>query len=141
MSKEFPGSQIIATAVSHYNITIKTRRVLPSSLAEGILSLHGEKNVVSTTSELKTSNVLCAQSCPTVYYPMDCGLSGSSAHGDSPGKNTRVGCHALLQGFPTRGSNTCLPHCRQILYHPSHKGSPKASKSLIKPMKAHGFLR
>ena len=28
---------------------------------------------------------------------------------DSPGKNTRMGCHALLQGiFPTQGSNLCL---------------------------------
>ena len=34
---------------------------------------------------------------------------------DSPGKNTRVGCHALLQGiFPTQGSNPGLPHCRWI---------------------------
>ena len=30
---------------------------------------------------------------------------------DSPGKNTRVGCHALLQGiFLTQGSNPCLLH-------------------------------
>ena len=30
----------------------------------------------------------------------------SSVHGDSPGKNTGVGCHVLLQGvFPTQGSN------------------------------------
>jgi len=37
-------------------------------------------------------------------------------HGDSPGKNTGVDCHALLQGiFPTQGSNPGLPHCRQIL--------------------------
>ena len=43
MSKGFPGSQTITTAVSCYNITIKTRGVLPSSLAEGILFLHGEK--------------------------------------------------------------------------------------------------
>ena len=36
---------------------------------------------------------------------------------DSPGKNTGVGCHALLQGiFLTQGSNPGL-HCRQILYH------------------------
>ena len=35
---------------------------------------------------------------------------------DSPGKNTGVGCHALLQGiFPTQGSNPDLQHCRQIL--------------------------
>ena len=28
---------------------------------------------------------------------------------DFPGKNSRVGCHALLQGiFPTQGSNSCL---------------------------------
>jgi len=41
-----------------------------------------------------------------------------SVHGDSPGKNTGVGCHALFQGiFPTQGSNPGLPHCRQILYH------------------------
>ena len=32
---------------------------------------------------------------------------------NSPGKNTGVGCHALLQGmFPIEGLN-----CRQILYH------------------------
>ena len=40
---------------------------------------------------------------------------------NSPGQNTRVGCHALPQGiFPTQGSNPCLlrlPHQRQILDH------------------------
>ena len=36
-----------------------------------------------------------------------------SVHRDSPGKNTGVGCHALLQGiFPTQGSNPGLLHCR-----------------------------
>ena len=41
---------------------------------------------------------------------------------DSPGKNTGVGCHALLQGiFPTQGLNPGLPHCRQILYCLSHE--------------------
>ena len=35
---------------------------------------------------------------------------------DSPGKNTGVVCHALLQGiFPTQGSIPHLRHCRQIL--------------------------
>ena len=30
---------------------------------------------------------------------------------DFPGKNTGVGCHALLQGiFPTQGSELCLLH-------------------------------
>ena len=44
---------------------------------------------------------------------------------NSPGQNTGVGSHPLLQGiFPTQGSNPSLPHCRQILYQLSHQGSP-----------------
>ena len=42
---------------------------------------------------------------------------------NSPGKNTGVGCHFLLQIFPTQGLNPGLPHCRQTLYHLSHQGS------------------
>ena len=38
------------------------------------------------------------QSCQTLCDPMDCSLPGSSVHGDSPDKNSGVGCHALLQG-------------------------------------------
>ena len=44
---------------------------------------------------------------------------------NSPSQNTGVGSCFLLQGiFPTQGSNPGLPHCRQILYPLSHKGSP-----------------
>ena len=40
-------------------------------------------------------------------------------------KNTGVGSQSLLQGiFLTQGSNLSLLHCRQILYHLSHKGGP-----------------
>ena len=43
---------------------------------------------------------------------------------NSPGKNTGVGCHSLLQGlFPAQGSNPGLLYCRQIFYHLSHWGS------------------
>ena len=56
---------------------------------------------------------------------MDCSLPGPSVHGNSPGKNPGVGCHALLHGiFPTQGSNPGLPHFRWILYDLSHHGSP-----------------
>ena len=42
------------------------------------------------------------------------------------GKNTRVGCHALLQGiFPTLGLNPGLLHCRWILSRLSHQGSSR----------------
>ena len=43
---------------------------------------------------------------------------------NSPGKNTRVGSHCLLQGiFPTQGSNPSHLSYRQILYWLSHQGS------------------
>ena len=49
---------------------------------------------------------LIAQLCLTLCSPMDYSLPGSSVLGDSPGKNTGVGCHVLLQGiFPTQGLN------------------------------------
>ena len=64
------------------------------------------------------------QSCLTLCNPMDCSPPGTSVHGDSPGKNTGVGCHALFQGiFPIQGLKPGLPHCRQILDHLSHQGS------------------
>ena len=56
----------------------------------------------------KICYVLClvAQLYVTVCDPVDRSPPGSSVHGNSPGKNTGVGCHALLQGiFPTQGAN------------------------------------
>ena len=54
------------------------------------------------------------QSCPTLCSPMDCSLPGSFCPWDSPGKNTGMACHTLLQGiFLTQGSKThllCLLH-------------------------------
>ena len=58
-----------------------------------------------------------AQSCLTLW--------------NSPGQNTGVGSYSLLQGiFPTQGSNPSLPHCKQILYQLSHKGSPRIPKGV-----------
>ena len=77
---------------------------------------------------------LVAQLCLTLCDPMDYSTPGSSVHGDSPGKNTGVGCHALLQGIlPTQELNPGLPHCRQILYQLSHQGTPRilAQKSKL----------
>ena len=48
---------------------------------------------------------LVTKLCLNLCNPMDCSSPGSSVHEDSPGKNTGVGCHALLQGiFPTQES-------------------------------------
>ena len=73
-----------------------------------------------------------AQSYLTLCDPMNCSLPGSFVHGDSPGKNAGVGCHALLQEifallqgiFLTQGLNPGVLHCRWILYHLSHQRSP-----------------
>ena len=71
----------------------------------------------------------CAQSLqshPTLGNPMDC--TRLLCAWDSPGKNTGVGCHTLLQGIsPTQGLNLGFLHCRQILYHLSQQGSPLTS--------------
>ena len=77
---------------------------------------------------------LVSQLCPTLFDPTDCSLPPpvSSVPGDFPGKNTGVGCHALPQGiFPTQGLNPGLLHCRQILYHLSHQGSPQITISSV----------
>ena len=72
--------------------------------------------------EAKISKVLCLekglyedcvqatlQLYTAICNPVDYSPPGSSVHGDSPGKNTGVGCHALLQGiFPTQGLNQNL---------------------------------
>ena len=45
---------------------------------------------------------------------------------NSPGQNTGVGSHSLLQGIsPTQWLNPGLSHCGQILYQLSHQGSPR----------------
>ena len=86
------------------------------------------------------------QSCLTLCNAMDYSPPGSCPW-DSPGKDTGVGFHVLLQGiFPTQGSkgSNCISHIycigRWVLYHQcatweapdgwyvlyqlSHKGSP-----------------
>ena len=66
---------------------------------------------------------------------------------NSLSQNTGVGNLFLLQGiFSTQGSNPGLPHCRQILYQLSHKGSPILTESASKIlwrwlMKCHKIWR
>ena len=60
------------------------------------------------------NKVKATQPCPTLCNCMDCRLF---CPWNSPGKNTGVGSHSLLQGiFPTQGLNLCLLHCRWIFY-------------------------
>ena len=69
-----------------------------------IFYVNDKKTLKQTDSSSKTQTknypVLCLVilSHPTLCDPMDCSPPGSSVHGNSPGKNTREGSHALLQG-------------------------------------------
>ena len=67
--------------------------------------------------------VLVTLSCPTLCDPWTAACQTLLSR-DFPGKDTRVGCHFLLQGIlPTQGSNPGLLHCRQFLYQLSYQGS------------------
>ena len=68
---------------------------------------------------------LVAKLCLTLCDPVNSSSPpGSSVHGDSPGKNTGVGCHVLLQGiFPTQGPNPHLLHWQVDSLPLSHLGS------------------
>ena len=91
---------------------------------------HGFRCPEHTKSEsssilLKSANVSWSQLIPEVKSlsrvrlfatPWTEEPTGLLRPWDSPGKNTGVGCHFLLQGiFPTQGLNPGVPHCRQTL--------------------------
>ena len=109
-----------------------------------------EMQIKSTVRYCLTSVRMCCAilSCSVVSdslghqgHARDCRLPDSAIHGDSPGQNTGVGCHALLQGiFLTQGSNSHLPHCRQILYNLSHQRSPLLEWLLSKKTRMSGLL-
>ena len=64
--------------------------------------------------------------------PMDCN-SLFLYPWNSPGKNTRMGGHALLQrSAPSQGSNLGLSHCRQILYCLKRASHASFLKELLK---------
>ena len=73
-----------------------------------------------------------------VENPMDCSPPGSSVHGDSPGNDTGVGCHFLLQGiFPTQGSNPCLLRLLHRLVGSLTLAPPGMSMSPLNNVKRH----
>ena len=108
-----------------------------------------ENEICSVVSNsLRPHELLQAKILEWVVFPFSRGSSQprdqtqvSHIAGDSlslepqgKSKNTGVGSLSLLQQIvPTQGSNRGLPHCRQILYHLSHKGSPRILESVAYP--------
>ena len=84
---------------------------------------------------------LVIQSCLTICNSMDSSSPGSSVHGDSPGENTGVGCHVLLQGnLPNPGikSRSATMQVDSLLL--SHQGSPKILEWVAYPFSRGIFL-
>ena len=95
----------------------------------GYMYMDGWVPLLSTWDCNNTVNWLCVCMCVSCLVVSD----SSWPHGllparllcpwDSPGKNTGVGCHALLQEvFFIQGLNPALLHWRWILYRLSHQG-------------------
>ena len=72
----------------------------------------GKSSGEAYCSHLCLSTCVCAKSlqlCPTLCGPVDVQPTSFFGPWDSPGKNTGVGYHAILQGiFPTQGLNPSL---------------------------------
>ena len=89
--------------------------------AEYIMRNTGLEEAQAGIKIARRVKVKVAQLCLTHCDPMDLYTPWNS-----PGHNIGVGSLSLLQGIvPTQGLNPCLPHCRQILYQLSHRGSAK----------------
>ena len=69
--------------------------------------------------------VLVAQSCLILCNPTDYSLPSLLCPWNSPGKNTGVGSHSLLQGiFQPRDWTQVSCIVGRFFYHLSHQGSP-----------------
>ena len=83
------------------------------------------KKRFTQNSETK-ANVLFSESESRSVVSNSLRSHGLYSPWNSPGQNTGVSSHCLLQGiFPNQGSNPGLSHCRWILYQLSHQGSPQ----------------
>ena len=91
---------------------------LPVPWALMSVNIHGLRfGLGGKASQMMCCGVLSRSLVSNSWDPVDCSPPDSSVHGNSPGKNTGGGCHALLQGiFPTQ-------HCRRILYWLNHQSS------------------
>ena len=64
-------------------------------------------------------HVCLVTQCLTLYNLMDCSPPISSLHGDSPGKNTGAGCHALLKVWHKQAQRS-FARCYMFFLLPFH---------------------
>ena len=69
---------------------------------------------VSLVSYIAAAAAKSLQSCPTLCDPID-GSPPSSPSLDSPGKNTGVGCHFLLQRMKVKSESEVAQSCPTLI--------------------------
>ena len=78
----------------------------------------GQDYRTPTSTAVVVENCLVAKLYPTLLRPHGLWPASLLCLWDFLGKNTRVGCHFLLQGnFPTQGPNPRLLLGKWVLYH------------------------
>ena len=82
--------------------------------------------LITWTTAAAAAAAKSLQSCPTLCDPIDCSLPGSCVHGDSPGKNTGVGCHFLLQCMKVKSEGEVAQPC-WTLSNPMDRSLPVSS--------------
>ena len=70
---------------------------------------HGERSLVGYSPAAAAAKSL--QSCPTLCDPINSSPPGSPRPWDSPGKNTGVGCHSLLQCMKVKSESKVAQSC------------------------------
>ena len=97
---------------------------LKTQFTERIIDRGETENNLEQESKVK---VLVTQSCPTLCDPMVCSPPRLLCPWNSPGKNTAVGCHFLLQGIYDMGwSSELRVSCGTPRLATSMKGVPGA---------------
>ena len=116
--------------VKHDSKTTSVTPLETSHRQDLCTSLPSEQNSKSDTSSAQLcaakGKVSVVRTHPTLCGPVDCSPPGSSVHGNSPGKNTGVGNHTLLQGiFLFQESNPGFLHWKADSL-PSEPPDPRA---------------
>ena len=87
---------------------VKNKKIIILTTVPVCVCFYTTKQVWPLLSVLQLR--LAAQLCLTLCDSTDYSPSGCSVHENSPGKNTEVGCHSLLQDLnPTSNSNYPAP--------------------------------